>query len=190
MIQVFLDVEHLDGVGRPGNAGHEAVYQGDHVPLRNHARRHRRVDQHGDQLGHVPLSGEDALGIEAPCHAHTALHGCVMGEHDDVVLRPKTRHLVGGSAGARDYDRFGIERLGQLGGSPSDGLGLVTLRELGVVVVHLFGLDDGCIGDAHRLHRIRAHGDFVGQQNGVATVKHGVGDVGHLGSSWRGGIDH
>ena len=114
-----------------------------------------------------------------------------MGKDEDVVLRAEAAHFVGGAPGAGDDDGLGVQGLDEPGGGAGNGLGLaVLLGELFVVVVGLFRLNDGRGGDLHGFYGVVAHRDFVGEEDGIAAVQHGVMDVGDFGAGGRGRVDH
>ena len=190
VVQVFLDVQHLDGVGGAGYAGEEAVHQHRGVGFGHHARGQGGVHQQHHQAGHIRLYGDDAFGGQSPGHTDAGLHAFVVGENQDVVFGAEARHFVGGAAGAGDDNGLGVQRLDESDGGAAYGLGLVVLGKLFVVVVALFGLDDGGGGNLNGLYRIVADGDFVREQDGVAAVQNGVVNIGDFGAGGRWGIDH
>ena len=190
VVEVFADVEHLDGVGGAGYAGEEAVHQHGGVGFGHHSGGQGGVHQQGYQLGDIGFYGDDALGRQAPGHTHAGLDVFLVGEHQDVVFGAEAGHFVGGAPAAGDDDGLGVQGLDETGGGAGYGLGLVVLGEFLVVVVGFFGFYDGGGGDLHRFYGVVADGDFVGQQDGIAPVQDGVVDVGDFGAGGGGGVDH
>ena len=153
---------------------------GHHIGLFNYSAFQARPDDRGHQLGDVVLGRDNAARTDSPAQAQLLQHGRIVGKSQDVGVGPEPGEFERRPSGAGHHHRFCAEGTDQPRRRGGDGLGAVPGTQVAEIGIDRFGLIDGGIGHLEGFKGVLAHRRLIGEHDGVATVKNGVGHVGDL----------